>query len=119
MSNGYLERQKASRQAILDMGEQLGTQKMWDYVQMALTDPKVMKNKTFSRKGIETLFAEVHRLADTYHVAFTDDVEADYYQEKMDAQLREKWGDQFHPFYERYPMMKKIRYDKPMKGMKR
>jgi hypothetical protein len=118
MSNGYLERQKASRQAILDMGEQLGTQKMWDYVQMVLTDPEVMKNKTFSRKGIETLFAKVHELADIYHVAFTDDVEADYYQEKMDAQLREKWGEDLAPFYERYPMIKRLGYDKAMKGWK-
>ena len=118
MSNGYHERQKANRQAILDVGEQLGTQKMWDYVQIALTDPEVMKNKTFSRKGIETLFAEVHRLADTYNVAFTDDKEADYYQEKMDAKLREKWGEDLTPFYERYPMIKRLGYDKARKGWK-
>ena len=116
--NGYLKRQKASRQAILDMGEQLGTQKMWDYVQMVLTDPEVMKNKTFSRNGIETLFAKVHELADIYQVAFTDDKEADYYQEKMDAQLREKWGEDLAPFHERYPMIKRLGYDKARKGWK-
>ena len=118
MSNGYLEKQKARRQAILDVGEQLGTQKMWDYMQMALTDPEIMGKDTFGRKRIEKLFAKVHELADTYHVAFTDNVEADYYQEKMDAKLREKWGEDLVPFYERYPMIKRLGYDKARKGWK-
>ena len=116
--NGYLKRQKASRQAALDMGEQLGFQKMWDYVQMSLRDPELMGKDTFGRKRIEKLFAHVHKLVDEYHVAFTDDNEADYYQEKMDAALREGWGPDLAPFYERYPMMKKIRYDKPWKERK-
>ena len=116
--NGYLKRQKEDRQAVLDAGEQLGTQKMWDYVQIALTDPEFMKNKTLTREGIEKLFRYVHNLADTFHVAFTDDVEADYYQEKMDARLREKWGPDLVPFHERYPMLKRPGYNKARKGWK-
>ena len=111
--NGYLKRQKASRQAILDMGEQLGNQKMWDYVQISLMD-----KFQFDRSQIETLFKSVHELADTFHTAFTDDVEADYYQEKMDAILREGWGADLVPFRERYPMIKQFGYDKARKGWK-
>ena len=116
--NGYLKRQKEDRQKMLDAGEQLGTQKMWDYVQMALSDPELMGKDTFGRKRIEKLFKYVHDLADTYHVAFTDDKEADYYQEKMDAQLRDKWGPDLVPFHERYPMLKRLGYDKARKGWK-
>ena len=116
--NGYLKRQKASRQAILDIGEQMGCQKMWDYVQMALSDPELMGKDTFGRGRIEKLFAAVHKLADEYHTAFTDDKEADYYQEKMDARLREKWGEDLAPFRERYPYIKQMGYEKARKGWK-
>ena len=34
----------------------------------------------------------------------------------MDGLLREVWGDKTLPFYERYPEIKKIRYDKAKKG---
>ena len=32
MGNAYLERQRAVQQGMLDTGEELGMQKMWDYV---------------------------------------------------------------------------------------
>jgi hypothetical protein len=56
-------------------------------------------------------------LADRYHICFTDDKEADYYQEQLDAQLR-TGCDEFYPFYERYPQLKKFGYDKARKGWK-
>ena len=53
---------------------------------------------------------------DEYQLAFTDHAEADYKQEKLDAALREIWGDDLQTFYERYPCIKKIDYTKPIKG---
>lgn len=114
--NGYLQKRQAMNQGFLDAGESLGMQKMWDYVQLALRDPDVMGKDVLGRGRLEKIFGKLKELADTYHTAFTDSPEADYYQEKMDAQLREVWGDDFHPFYDRYPQLKQFQYHKPMKA---
>jgi hypothetical protein len=113
--NHYLEKQKALHQDILATGERMGIQKMWDYLQLTLRDPEVMGKDTFGKKRLDKVFYHMKDLADTYQICFTDDKEADYYQEKLDAQLR-KGCDEFFTFYERYPEMKKIRYDKGKKG---
>ena len=114
--NGYFKKRDAINQSFLDAGEQMGVQKMWDYMQLALRDPKVMGKDTFGVKRLEKVFKAMQAIASEYHTAFTDDKEADYYQEKMDKQLEDIWKDRFSPFYERYPQLKKIKYDKAKKG---
>jgi hypothetical protein len=113
--NGYLKKRQDINQGFLDAGEQMGMQKMWDYIQVTLSDPEVMKKDTFGKKRIKKIFNHIKKLADRYHICFTDDKEADYYQEKLDAQLR-KGCDEFYPFYERYPQLKKLGYNKARKG---
>ena len=116
--NGYFKKRNEINQSFLDAGEQLGVQKMWDYLQLVLRNPKVMKKDTFGPKRLEEIFKAMQELASEYHTAFTDDVEADYYQEKLDAQLKDLWKERFSPFYERYPQLKQIKYDKGKKGWK-
>lgn len=116
--NGYLEKQRAMHQGFLDVGEQFGTQKMWDYMQIVLRNPKIMKKDTFGPKRLAIIYEGLKEVAKEYHTAFTADKEADYYQEKLDAQLREIWRDKTVPFYERYPDLKKITYEKARKGWK-
>lgn len=116
--NNYLARQKSVHQGFLDAGEQMGMQKMWDYFQLVLRDPSVMGKDTFGAERLEKIFEAMKVIADEYHIAFTDDKEADYYQEKLDKQLKEVWKDRFSPFYERYPQLKQIKYDKARKGWK-
>lgn len=116
--NSYLQKQEMLYQNFLDMGEHIGIQKMWDYLCIVLHNPKVMGKDTHGPKRLAKIFAEMQKMVDEYHVAFTNDKEADYYQEKLDAQLREIWRDKTLPFYERYPEIKKIKYDKPKKGWK-
>lgn len=118
MKNGYLEKQRAMQQGFLDVGEQFGLQKMWDYVQIVLHNPAIMGKDTFGAERLDKIFQELKNVADEYHIAFTNDKEADYYQENLDRQLRDIWGDKTMPFYERYPDLKKVRYDKAMKGWK-
>lgn len=113
--NGYLQRRQAMNQGLLDVGEQLGMQKMWDYIQVTLRDPDVMGKDTFGKKRLNKIYKHLIFLADRYQTCFTDDKEADYYQEELDAQIR-KGCDEFYPFYERYPQLKKIKYDKAKKG---
>lgn len=116
--NGYLKRRQEVNQAFLDAGEQMGMQKMWDYFQLVLRNPNVMGKDTFGAERLETIFEALKLVADEYHTAFTDDVEADYYQEKLDKQLKVVWKEKFSPFYERYPQLKQIKYDKARKGWK-
>jgi hypothetical protein len=114
--NAYLQKREAEKQTLLDVGEQLGMQKMWDYIQIVLHDPEVMGKDTFGENRLCKVFDALKVVSSEYHTAFTPDKEADYYQEKLDAQLREIYGDKALPFYERYPEMKRITYDKPRKG---
>ena len=114
--NGYLEKRQAMNQGFLDVGEQFGIQKIWDYLQITLNDPTVMGKDVFGKERLERIYKHLQALVDEYHTAFTNEKEADYYQEKLDEQLRKIWGDKTLPFYERYPELKHIKYDKPKKG---
>lgn len=116
MANAYLEKQRKLQQAYFDAGEEIGIQKAWDYIQIALRDPDAMGKDVLGRKRIEKVYKKLTELADFYQAAWTDDKEADYYQEKLDAQLREIWGDDLKTFYERYPTMKQLGYDKARKN---
>lgn len=115
--NGYLAKKNAMYQGFLDVGEQMGMQKMWDYIQVTLRDPAVMGKDTFGKKRLEKIYQNLQALADKYHICFTADKEADYYQEELDA-LIHRDCDEFYPFYERYPQLKKFKYDKARKGWK-
>ncbi len=117
--NGYFKKRNDINQSFLDAGEQLGVQTMWDYIQMSLRDPSVVGKDTFGPNRFKKLYENCKKLADRYHVCFTDDVEADYYQEEMDGRLKEGCVEgEFCTFYERYPQLKKIKYDKAKKGWK-
>lgn len=116
--NAFLKQQWEARQKCLDIGEEMGMQKMWDYVQLALTNPAVMSTHVLTRERLEKVFAELGVLADRYKVAFTADVEADHRQEELDARLREIWKGDLQTFYERYPFIRKQDYSKPHKGWK-
>ena len=115
--NAYLQKRESVNQGFLDAGEQMGMQKMWDYFQVTLRDPKVMGKDTFGKKRLDKIYNNLKALADRYHVCFTDDKEADYYQEELDARIKEGC-DEFYPFYERYPQLKKLGYEKARKGWK-
>ena len=116
--NAYLEQQANLKQKILDVGEEMGMQKMWDYIQIALRDPDVMGKDILGKQRLEKLYRRCSELADKYHTAFTDDKEADYAQEHLDRALREVWGDELETFYERYPYLKKLNYVKAPKSWK-
>ena len=114
--NDYLAKQRAMQQEFLNVGEQFGIQKMWDYMQIVLRDPNVMGKDTFGPDRLAKIYEGLKAMTDEYHTAFIDHKEADYYQEKLDKQLKEIWGDKLVPFYERYPALKQIKYDKARKG---
>lgn len=106
----YADRVMAARQAALDIGQEMGLQKMWDYLQLVMSNPEVMGKDTFGRKRFEKIYKALQKEADYWHIAFTKDPEADCYQEKLDEQLRKIWEDDFQTFEERYPYIKQPEY---------
>lgn len=114
--NDYQKRREARDQAWLDVGEEMGIQKMADYIAIALHDPDVMGKNVYSRERIDEFMAHLSRIADHYKKAFSLDKEADYHQELLDRAQKEIYGDDMQPFNVRYPYVKEISYEKAKKG---
>lgn len=114
--NDYQKRREARDQAWLDIGEQMGVQKMADYIAIALHDPDVMGKNVYSRERIDEFMKHLARIASHHEKAFTLDKEADYYQELLDRAQAEIYGADMQPFKERYPFVKEISYKKAKKG---
>lgn len=114
--NDYMKKREARDQAWLDIGEQMGVQKMADYVAIALHDPDVMGKNVYSRERIDEFMKHLARIADYYSKAFTLDKEADYHQELLDRAQKEIYGADMQPFNVRYPYVKEISYKKSKKG---
>lgn len=78
MGQTFLKQQQKMQQTFLDIGEEMGVQKCWDYIQTVLRDPEIMGNKTLARPMLEKVYKALSQKADHYKKAFSFDVEADY-----------------------------------------
>lgn len=116
MANAYMENQKKMQQYYFEQGEAVGFQRCLDYMQALLRNPKYVGKDIFGRKRWELLYEGLKECDQTFGDAYTMGVEADYCQEKLDAHIREIFEEDTLPFAERYPMFKKIKYDKARKG---
>ena len=116
--NAYLEQQKKREREVFAAALSMGMQIAGDYFQIAIRDPEVMGKDIFGRGRIEKIMEKTMELDEYFSLAFSDDVEAERYQEEMDRKLREIYGNDLIPFSGRYPNLKKIKYDKPKKGWK-
>ena len=116
VKNDYIKKRTERDQAWLDTGEEMGIQKMADYLAIALHDPDVMGKNIYSRKRIDLFMKKLGELADFYGKAFSLKKEADWYQEKLDDALKEIYGDDLQKFNVRYPKMKELSYKKAQKG---
>jgi hypothetical protein len=114
----YLDRKRQEQQTWLDIGEEMGMQKMWDYVQIALIDPEVMSTHKLTKARLEKVYKKLAEIAEHYKIAFSDHVEADHRQEELDSVLREVWQEDFFTFYQRYPYVKQFDYKKGKKAWK-
>lgn len=116
--NDYLERQRKIQQTYLDIGEEMGIQKAWDYIQIVLRNPEVMGKNAFGKGKMKKVYEELAKVSDHYKTAFSDDKEADYRQEELDGVLREIWEDDLVPFKDRYPYIRQFNYKKGRKEWK-
>lgn len=110
--NDFLARQRAAQQAFLDIGEEMGIQKAWDYIQIVLHNPEVMGKNALGKGKIKKVYVALSEVAEHYKTAFSDDKEADYRQEELDGVLREIWGEELVVFKDRYPYIKAQKYNK-------
>jgi hypothetical protein len=108
----FLGRLGEMKQAYFDAGEDIGTQKVWDAVQLALRD---IEPKRWGRKKLARLYERTAYYKHYFQEAFTMSPEADVKQEEQDAMLREIWGDDLVPHKDRYPYCKEFSYKKSRK----
>lgn len=114
--NAYLQQKAAREQLVFDTGIRIGRQQMCDYITLALRNPEIMGKDTFGGKRVISVLKEVNRLVNQFQPAFDQCDEADYWQEKLDAMLREAYGNEldegFFSFHDRYEVVKRFDYKK-------
>lgn len=114
--NEFLKQRDKRDKEMLAIGISMGMQIVSDFYTISLHDPDVMNKDTLGRGRIDKVTKNNIDLDDYFNPAFSNDVEAERYQEEMDRKLREVYGDDLVPFKERYPYLKQFSYDKPKKG---
>lgn len=117
--NGFLERQRVTTDTYRQAEKETTIQYMTDTLILTLRDSSVMGKDTFGRERILKIIKAWGEKFDEYHAAIEYSDEADYYQEKIDAQLREFMGDDAIPFKDRYNWVKQLGYDKPVSRPKK
>lgn len=118
--NDFQHRLMKQKQAMLEVGMDTGFQKCWDLIQICLRDPEAVGKDTFGKERMKKLHAALMKHERDLGKAMLPmvEIEADKKQDELDALLREIWGDELVPFYERYPYIKPIDYSKGRKEWK-
>lgn len=115
VKNAYIAQRDAERQHFFVAGCDTTAQQMFDMMCLALHDPKVMgKGRTIGAKRLKRIHDAMYEYERMYHEAWMFTQESDYYQEKLDAALRDIFGI-VEPFNTRYPYQKEWNYNKPCK----
>ncbi len=115
--NAFLQKQQAINQGMLDVGMDTGFQKCWDLIQVCLRDPEVVGKDTFGKERMQRLHTALKKHEMELGTAWlpTKEKDADVKQRDLDAILKEVWGEELIPFYDRYPYIKKPDYTKGRK----
>ena len=117
MGNKFLEQIDKAKQDCFVAGCDITAQQMFDMMCLVLHDPEIMgKGHTIGAERLKRIHNAMVELESKYHDAWMFTPESDYLQEKLDANLREIFAEDFQPFPQRYPLMKKVKYNKPKKG---
>jgi hypothetical protein len=115
MANKFLEQIDKAKQECFVAGCDITAQQMFDMMCLALHDPEVMgKGHTIGASKLKKIHDAMFRYENMYHDAWIFNQESDYYQEKLDANLREIFGI-IEPFQKRYPLCREWNYNKAYK----
>lgn len=110
--NSFLAKQQALQQKCFEVGCDTTAQQFFDYLCIVLNDPNVMGKDVFGAKRIQKVHEALKAVDKQFSEAFVHSQESDYYQEKLDAALRQIFGE-IEPFSKRYPYLKEWDYNKP------
>ena len=110
--NAFLAKQQAMQQKCFEVGCDTTAQQFFDFLCIVLNDPKVMGKDVFGAKRIQKVHEALKAVDKQFSEAFVHSQESDYYQEKLDAALRQIFGE-IEPFNKRYPYLKEWDYNKP------
>ena len=116
--NSFLEEQKQKTAVLMAIAMDCGSQRILDMLICVLHDPEVMGKDTFGRKRIDRVVDAINLRDQHYAKAYGSGPEADYFQEKLDGELREVYGDETVPFRERNPAIEIPGYEKAHKNWK-
>lgn len=111
MPNNHLNGLKSSFYEGHKSGERLGQQRMMDCTMIYL------HRQGWGEKRIKDYFDGVNAVCDEFSEAFRPTQEQEIYQERMDAELATVIHDCL-AFAERYPEIKVLGYDKPVREQK-
>ena len=112
--NAFLKKIDEAKQNAFVAGCDITAQQMFDMMCVVLHDPKIMGTHAVPAERLRSIHNAMYELEAKLHDAWMHTQESDYYQEKLDAALREVFGD-IKPFKERYPLCKECDYNKPLK----
>ena len=112
--NSFLAKQKELKQQCFEAGCDITSQQFFDYLCLVLNDPKIMGKNVYGKKRILMIHDALKEVDKKFNEAFVNSQESDYYQEKLDAELRRIFG-KIDPFKKRYPYLKEWNYNKPLK----
>lgn len=112
--NGYLEKRDKMMQKFFTVACDTTTQQFFDYMCIVLNDPEIMGKDTFGAKRLRKVYDAMMELDKTFSEAWCGSQESDYYQEKLDAKLKEIFGEVI-PFNKRYPYQQEWNYNKAMR----
>ena len=112
--NTYIAEQRAKQQKCFEAGCEITAQQFFDFLCLVLNDPEVMGKDVFGAKRIQKVHEALKEVDKRFSEAFVHSQEADYYQEKLDAELRRIFGE-IEPFNKRYKYLKEWNYNKPLK----
>ena len=118
--NDYLLRREVRDKAFLDVGVDSGAQRIIDYLQCVLHDPKVMggKKNAFGRKKLRRVIQAIEERDKYYAGAYTTQKDADKLQDELDKELKDIWSEEALSFAERQPYIRQPDYSKAFKGWK-
>lgn len=113
-TNAFLKKVDNAKQECFVAGCDITAQQMFDMMCLVLNDPEIMGKDVFGAERLKKVHDAMYERERTYHEAWMNNQESDYYQEKLDAALRRIFGE-IDPFNKRYPLMKVWNYFKPYK----
>lgn len=110
----FLKKINQAKQDCFVAGCEITAQQMFDMMCLVLHDPAIMKTHAVPAEGLKKIHDAMWELERQYHDAWIFNEESDYYQEKLDANLKEIFGE-IEPFQKRYPKCREWNYWKPSK----